>query len=79
MSGVITRVIAQEVTKLIHHLYDLAVEKHDHATQLELQWFITEQVGEENLVGTVVEQVRMAGENEAAILMLDRELGTRTT
>ena len=69
----------REVTQLIHHLYDLAVEKHDHATQLELQWFITEQVEEEKLVGKVVEQVRMAGENEAAILMLDRELGTRTT
>ena len=69
----------QEVTKLIHHLYDLAVEKHDHATQLELQWFIAEQVEEEKLVDTVVDQVRMAGENEAAILMLDRELGTRTT
>ena len=69
----------REVTKLIHHLYDLAVEKHDHATQLELQWFITEQVEEEKLVDTVVDQVRMAGENEAAILMLDRALGTRTT
>lgn len=67
----------QEVTRLIHHLYDLAVQKHDHATQLELQWFITEQVEEEDNVGTVVDQLRMAGENEAAILMLDRELGSR--
>lgn len=67
----------KEVTKLIHELYDMAVEKHDHATQLELQWFITEQVEEENSVGTVVDQLRMAGENEAAILILDRELGAR--
>ena len=67
----------QEVTKLIHQLYDLAVQKHDHATQLELQWFITEQVEEEKMVGTVVSQLRMAGNNEAAILILDRELGAR--
>ena len=46
---------------------------------LELQWFITEQMEEEKLVGTVVEQIRMAGENQAALLMLDRELGNRTT
>lgn len=67
----------QEVTKLIHELYDLCVENHDHATQLELNWFITEQVEEEASVGTIVDQVRMAGDNEAAILMLDRELGAR--
>jgi len=28
-------------------------------------------------VGTVVDQLRMAGKNEAAVLMLDRELGAR--
>ena len=37
----------REVSDLIHRLYDLAVQKHDHATQLELQWFITEQMEEE--------------------------------
>ena len=68
----------KEVSALIHRLYDLAVQKHDHATQLELQWFITEQVEDEKSMGTVVDQLRMAGDNEAAILMLDRELGGRT-
>ena len=69
----------QKVTELIHDLYDLTVEKHDHATQLELQWFVTEQVEEEDSIGTIVDQLRMAGGNEAAILLLDRELATRTT
>ena len=67
------------VSGLIHELYDLAVEKHDHATQLEIQWFINEQVEEEDSIGTIVDQLRMAGDNEAAILMLDRELAARTT
>ena len=62
---------------MIHDLYDLTVKKHDHATQLELQWFITEQVEEEKMVGTIVEQLRMAGDNKAALLMLDRDLGER--
>jgi ferritin len=65
------------VTEMIHRLYDMAMEKHDHATQLLLEWFITEQVEEEDSVGTVVDQLRMAGDNQAAILMLDRELGAR--
>ena len=67
----------QEVSGLIHELYDLAVKKHDHATQLELQWFISEQVEEEKMVGTIVDQLRMAGDNQAALLMLDREMGAR--
>jgi ferritin len=65
------------VTRTIHRLYDMAMKKHDHATQLLLEWFITEQVEEEDSVGTVVDQLRMAGDNQAAILMLDRELGAR--
>ena len=67
----------EKVTRLIHELYDLCLDEHDHATQLELNWFITEQVEEEASIGTIVDQLRMAGENEAAILMLDRELGAR--
>lgn len=67
----------RQVSELIHRLYDLALQKHDHATQLELQWFITEQVEEEKMIGTIVDQLRMAGDNEAAVLILDRELGTR--
>lgn len=68
----------QRVTEWIHEIYDRAVEDHDHAAQLVLEWFITEQVEEEDSVGTVVDQLRMAGDNQAAILMLDRELGTRS-
>ena len=66
-----------KVTEWIHELYDLAVEHHDHPAQLVLEWFVTEQVEEEDSVGTVVDQLRMAGDNQAAILMLDRELGAR--
>ena len=66
------------VSEQIHDLYDLAVEKHDRATQLEIQWFITEQVEEEDSIGTIVDQLKMAGDNGAAILMLDRELAART-
>lgn len=68
----------RQVSELIHRLYDLALQNHDHATQLELQWFITEQVEEEKQVSTIADQVRMAGDNEAAILILDRELGARS-
>lgn len=69
----------KKVTGLINDLYELAVEKSDYPTQLELQWFIDEQVEEEESVGRVVEQLDMAGDSRAALLMLDQKLGARSS
>lgn len=68
----------QKVTKMIHDLYALAVKENDYPTQVEMQWFITEQVEEEKNAGDVLQQLKLAGNNGTALLMLDRELGART-
>jgi ferritin len=67
----------QKVTALIHDLYALAVKEADPALQVELQWFITEQVEEEATAGEIVDQLRLAGNQGALLLVLDRELGQR--
>lgn len=67
----------QHITGCIHDLYRVAVEEGDLPAQLELQWFVDEQVEEEENTGRVVEQLKMAGDNKVALLMLDRELGQR--
>jgi ferritin len=67
----------QHVTALIHKLYTLAVQENDYTTQIQLQWFITEQVEEEKNAGQIVEQLKMSGLSGAALLLLDRELGAR--
>lgn len=64
----------KEVTAMIHKLYELAVSNNDHATSVILQWFIEEQVEEEKSATDMVEQLKMAGKNSAALLMLDREV-----
>lgn len=64
----------KEVTTMIHKLYELAVSNNDHATSVILQWFIEEQVEEEKSATDMVEQLKMAGKNSAALLMLDREV-----
>jgi ferritin len=68
----------QHITGCIHRLYDLAREEKDYPAQIELQWFIDEQVEEEENTGRVVDLLRMAGENQTALLMLDRELAQRS-
>lgn len=68
----------QHITGRIHQLYEIAQEENDYAAQIELQWFIDEQVEEEENTGRVVDLLAMAGENKGALLMLDRELAKRS-
>jgi ferritin len=67
----------QKVTSLIDDLMEVALEEKDHATQIFLQWFITEQVEEEENVGGVLQQLRLMGDAQGGLFMLDRELGQR--
>lgn len=67
----------REVTTRIHDLYSLARSENDYATELALQWFVTEQVEEEDNAAKAVDQLELAGDNKAALLMLDRQFGAR--
>ena len=68
----------RKITGLIHALHETAGRKKDAATQVFLQWFITEQVEEEQGASAAVEQLRMAGGAPAALLMLDAKFGARS-
>ena len=67
----------QKVTGLINDLVEMALEEHDHATNIFLQWFVTEQVEEEENVGGVLEQLKLMGEAKGGLFMIDRELAKR--
>jgi len=70
---------AQElkVSALINDLMDLAKSEHDHATEIMLQWFITEQVEEEDTANSNVERFKFIKDSKEGIETLDRELGER--
>ncbi|MCD6499301.1 MAG: ferritin [Deltaproteobacteria bacterium] len=65
------------VSSLINKLVDLAQEEHDHATYNFLQWFVGEQVEEEASASEVVQRLKLAGQTQGGLFMLDRELGQR--
>jgi ferritin len=67
----------QKVSEHIDRIYRLATDQGDFATQVHLQWFLTEQVEEERTAETLVERLRMAGDSRAALLILDREVAAR--
>lgn len=65
------------VTKSINDLVDLAVEEKDHATNIFLQWFITEQIEEEANDNEIISKLKLVGKDGNGLFMLDKELGTR--
>lgn len=67
----------QNVTENINLLMKKAVELGDFATQSFLQWFVTEQVEEEDLVRHILQKLRMIGDSGTALYMLNEELKNR--
>jgi ferritin len=67
----------QKVTRAINSLYRLAHDEQDYPSQVLLQWFITEQVEEEKTAQQAVDQLRLAGKDPSALLMLDQMFGQR--
>jgi ferritin len=68
----------QKVTGLINDLVEIAHEERDHATNIFLQWFVSEQVEEEESVGGVLEQLKLMGDAKGGLFMIDRELAKRS-
>ncbi|MBP6875710.1 MAG: ferritin [Candidatus Eisenbacteria bacterium] len=67
----------QYITSKIHALVDLASAEKDHPAVAMLQWFVNEQVEEEESALKVVDTLSRIGDSGQALFMLDRELGTR--
>jgi ferritin len=64
----------QKVTALISELVKLAAEEKDQTTADFLQWFVKEQVEEEETAEAVLQKVKGAG---AELVAVDGELGQR--
>ncbi len=67
----------QFVTSLIHGLVDLAGKEKDSGTKDFLQWYVKEQVEEEENASNLVEKVKAAGAKNAALKEVDKELAGR--
>ena len=65
------------ITGKINDLARLADDENDRAAGIMLQWFVTEQVEEENSVSTVIDMLELVGDSGQGVLMADRELGQR--
>ncbi len=67
----------RKVTGRINAIYELAVKEKDYPTQVEMEWFITEQVEEEKNVSDILKQIKWVKDNPMGLFMLDQQLGQR--
>lgn len=65
------------ITECINNLMDLAIEEKDHAAKSMLNWFVDEQVEEEDRFGNMVDKLKMAGDHGPLLLMQDKEMAQR--
>ena len=68
----------QHVTSLIHNLYALASEERDFAAVSMLNWFVDEQVEEEESASELIDQFDAVDCDKMGLFMIDKELAART-
>ena len=65
------------VTKRINDLVDLAIKEKDHASNIFLQWFVTEQIEEEANDNEIISKLKLVGKEGNGLFMIDKELAAR--
>ena len=65
------------VTKLINDLVNCALDERDHASNIFLQWYVSEQVEEESSVGDALNRLKMIGKDSAGMFAMDLEMAKR--
>jgi ferritin len=64
----------QKVSDAIHELVNLSLQEKDFTSFNFLQWYVSEQLEEENLFRTIVDKIRMVGSNTDGLYLLDKDL-----
>ncbi len=62
------------ITKSINSLYEVTIVEKDYTTMNFLQWYITEQLEEENLFSTILDKIKLVGSDKAGMFHIDKDL-----
>ncbi len=67
----------RHISERIDTMMKAAISENDYASQAFLQWFVTEQVEEESHASAIVEKLKMVGDSQNGMFMVDRVLAKR--
>lgn len=65
------------ITTRINALFELSRAEKDHASEIALQWYVTEQVEEEARVTEILDHLKAVGDKGGGIWYLDSRMGKR--
>lgn len=63
------------VTKSINDIITACLQENDHLTNNFMQWYMTEQMEEEQLARSIIDKLEMIGSDTASLYLFDKELG----
>lgn len=67
----------KDTTAAIHELFATARSDQDFASEITLQWYVSEQVREEAILAQIVDHLQAVGDQGGAIWYLDHRMGKR--
>ena len=67
----------EKVTSMINALYAAAEAEHDYATRQMLNWYVAEQVEEEDSVHDILDSLKRIGTDATGLYQFDLELAKR--
>ena len=62
------------VSKSINDLVHVALEERDYATHNFLQWYVAEQIEEEALARTILDKIKLIGNDKGGLYLFDRDV-----
>jgi ferritin len=62
------------ITASINDLYEVALNSKDYTTGNFLQWFINEQIEEESTMHSILDKMKLAGNESGGLFLIDKEL-----
>jgi len=67
------------ISKSINDLVGICVDERDFTTQNFLQWYVNEQIEEENIARNILDKLELLGDDKARLFLFERDLDTITS
>lgn len=64
------------VSQQINELIAICLDERDYTTQNFLQWYVSEQIEEEALARTIMDKLRLIGNDKGGLYLFDRDIST---
>ena len=63
-----------KITESINNLVDVCLQEKDYTTHNFMQWYVSEQLEEEALARTILDKIKLIGNDKAGLYLFDRDL-----